>query len=255
MTYIANRDTQDDIALGRVDGATSWSKFAYRSSLTLAQGESLVMSDNTTTTLDILLSDETFDITYDQTVDGAGTNGATELTFFYLNPAGEFAQATHVLGNTGSDVTSFSGLGINRVAVSASGTDDRNMNDINITASTAGSVQAFIAKDVSVTEQSFFFIPSNSTGIIKSFSASVVQDALLFKPRVTIRGYAFNRNIQTYFRIFNYTIDASRDNNPPPLLEEFVLTAGDVLYYTAQLDNANPSEVALRFRLNVYENS
>lgn len=93
------------------------------------------------------VDDITADITYNSGTDGAGggATGATQLYFFYIDSNGLPAEAAHTLGSDGSDTTAFSGLGINRIAVLASGSNDTNVNDITITATTGGSNQAQIA--------------------------------------------------------------------------------------------------------------
>jgi len=137
---------QDEIRIGLRPGVTGWTKFGYRTDLQSASGEQTVWA--TTGNFTPLTSAETFDIAYDGTgggsTDGAGTTGATELTFFYIDANGKEATATHTLGTDGDDTTSFTGFGINRCAVSASGSNDTNVSAITITATTAGTTQAII---------------------------------------------------------------------------------------------------------------
>jgi hypothetical protein len=114
-------DPQDQITRGLVSDASQLNKFGFRDDVDIASGDALIIADNTTNTPTILTTADTFDIAYNNTTDGASTTGALSLLISYLDSNADLQTATHTLGSTGSDTTSFSGLGINRVVVLSHG--------------------------------------------------------------------------------------------------------------------------------------
>jgi hypothetical protein len=244
------------VSLGRRTGVKAWNKFGYRTNLSAAGGDELIEASGTITTPTILTTASTFTITYDGTgggyTDGAGTTGATQLTIYYLNSDGEEAIAAHTLGTDGSDVTSFSGLGINRVAVSDSGANETNASNITITATTGGSVQAFIPAGQGVTQQCIFHIATNKKGVAKFLflSANKLSGS---NPKIVFKGWVYSRTVNCRFEIFRFTMD-TQSVNQITLIDpvNFALSKGDVLYFTADTDNNN-TIAECRFSLNAYD--
>jgi len=245
---------QDEIRIGRRAGADGWTKFGYRDDLQSASGEQTIWAASGNFTP--LTSAETFDIAYDGTAggstDGAGTNGATELAFYYIDSDGLPAISTHTLGTDGSDTTSFSGLGINRVAVSASGSNDYNTSDITVTATTSGTTQAIIPAEGSVTQQAIYFNGSNHDAILKYlfFNVNKLSGS---NPKVTVKAYVYNRAVATRYEVFRHIIDTQSENTitiTEPV--GFNLSPTDVLYFTADTDQ-NDTVITLRFSLNQYQ--
>lgn len=240
-------DYETEIALGLRPGISKFNKFAFRSDLDTEDGDALIIADNTTNSLTILQSASTFTIAYNSSTDGLGTTGATELTFFYIDANGDKAVFAHTLGDDGSDITSFSGLGINRIAVSASGSNDTNGSGITVTATTGSSVQSFLAAGTSVTEQAFFFNVSNGISLIEYVFINVRKLSGGSSPRVTIIGTVYSRAVDTAYEVVRINIDTSVENtislfDPIP----FTLNPQDVIYFTAST-NTNNTAVNIRF--------
>lgn len=244
---------QDEITRNLRGGVTQLNKFAYRDAVDTADGEALVISDSTTNTPTILTTASTFTITYNNATDGASTTGALSLLFTYLDGNEDQQTATHTLGSTGSDVTSFSGLGINRVVVLSSGSVTYNTNDITITATTGGSVQAFIQAEASVTEQLWIHIPRNTKPVQKYLFLNALRISGGASPRVRFKIYAYSRITSTRYRIFNYLIDtAVEDSKEFVDPSNFPYSARDVIYVTAETDTNN-TEVSAKLSLNIYD--
>ena len=245
---------QDEIVIGRRGGVRHFNKFGYRSDLSSGGGEQTIWA--TTGNFTPQTSASTYTIAYNNGTDGSGNNGATQLFFDYLDSDGIERETVHVLGSTGSDVTSFSGLGINRVSVSASGSDNFNANDITITETTGGTKQAFIPAEQSVTQQCIFHCAYNSKAIAKYLNINALRlQGSGGSPTITIKGYVFNRNVSTRFEIFRTEIDTAIENHveiTEPI--GFKLTESDVLYFVADSDT-NSTQVVMRFSLNEYENA
>lgn len=243
---------QDEVAIGRRSGVTPWNKFAFREDLTSAGGEQTIWA--TTGNYTVPTSADTYTIIYNNATDGDGTNGALILTFYHIDENGLPEIITHTLGSDGSDETSFSGLGINRIAVSSSGSDTYNANDITITHTTSGDTMAVIPATGSVTQQAIFHVGSNHTAIAKflTFNVNKLSGS---NPKVTVKGYVFNRGVSTRFEIYRHVIDTQSENTVTvvdPI--GFKLNATDVLYFVADTDQNN-TIITMRFSLNEYQNN
>jgi len=145
---------QDEIRIGRRTGVVGWTKFGYRNDLTAANGEETVWAS--TGNFVPLITSSTFNISYTAASDGSTSAGARVLTFWYVNDSGLPTVATHALGSSGNDTTSFGGFGINRVAVSSSGATETNGANIRISTVGGGNIQALVPAGEGVTQQSIF---------------------------------------------------------------------------------------------------
>lgn len=256
-TLVRAVDFYDEVARGLRSGVSKWNKFGYRSDIDNADGEHVIWESDTPT-FTPLTAASTFDIAYDGTAggstDGSGTTGATQLTFYYIDSDGKEAIAAHNLGTDGTDTTSFSGFGINRVVVSASGSNDTNVSAITITATTGGSVQATIPAGQGVSQQMIFFVAANRQANAKYLLLNVRKlTGSGGSPRVTFKGYVYNRSIGTRFEVFRLNVDTSVENTieiQDPF--GFTLNATDVLYFVADTDTNNTS-VTGRFSLVTYQ--
>ena len=240
---------QDEISRGLRGGVTQWNKFSYRTTTTAAGGEQTIWATNTNFT--VLTSASTFTITYNNATDGASTTGARSLLFYYLDANERLATATHVLGSTGSDVTSFTGLGINRAVVVVSGTATYNTNDITITETTGGTTQAIIPALGSVTQQAIFHLPNNANGSVKwlRMRANRLSGS---NPIILFKIYVYNRGTATRYEVFRETLDTGTDtvmDIKDPC--NFSLNPRDVIYFVMDTDRDN-TIASCRFSLNVY---
>jgi hypothetical protein len=246
-------DTFDDILIGRNAGASAWSKFSFRDGLDAADGEQTVWA--TTGNFTPMTTASTFTVTYNSTTDGEGTTGARLLQFYYLDADKNLQEATHTLGSDGSDVTAFTGLGINRVAVALSGTLTYNANDITVTATSGGfGTQAIVPALGSVTQQSMFHVPIGYTGSVKSIWLNAIRLSGGSTPKIVIKAYVFSRLVSTRFEIFRAEFDTNSDNfvfYPEPV--GFRLSPQDVVYFVADTDT-NSTDVGVRYSLHLYQN-
>jgi len=252
---VRGNDFYDEVARGLRSGVSKFNKFGYNPGIAAASGEVPIWASSATS-FTPLTSAETFDIAYDGTgggsTDGAGTTGATQLTFYYIDSDGLDAIATHTLGTDGTDTTSFSGYGINRCVVSANGGDTFNASNITITATTSGTVQAFIPAEQSVTQQLMFFVASNRTANARWLWMNINKTSG-GNPIVNVKGYVYNRGIDTRFEVFRMNIDTAVENTESvgdPL--GFTLNPTDVLYFVADTDKDN-TVVTGRFSLITYQ--
>lgn len=246
-------DPQDDISRSLRAGVSYLNKWGFRTDVDTLDGDALIIADNTTNTPTVLTSSSTFTITYTPASDGSTSNGATSLQFIYLDANENLQTAVHVLGSSGSDVTSFSGIAINRCVVVSSGSTKSNGADITITATTGGSVQAFLPSGTGVTQQVWGNVPINTIGVAKFLFLSALKISGGGSPRVTFKVFVHNRAISTTFEVFRYTMDTSVENSltiVDPI--NFVFSARDTFWITASTDTNN-TEVSGRVSLNLYE--
>lgn len=240
----------DEVVLGNVAGVRSFTKFGYRNDLASASGEQTVWA--TTGNFSPMTVPSTFTITYNSSNDGAGTTGATYLYFDYVDENEIARQETHILGSTGTDTTSFRGLGINRIAVALSGTNTTNVSDITVTETRGGTTQGFVPAGNGVTQQCIFHTASDSYAIGKylTFNVNKLSGS---NPKVTVKGYVYNRNVNTKFEVYRHIIDTQSDTTvsvTEPV--GFRLSPTDILYFVADTDQNN-TIMTLRFSLLEYK--
>jgi hypothetical protein len=247
-----NTTYQHEVAAGNVEGSYLWNKFGYN--LDVDSGSEEIISSwggafdpNT----DIITTAQTFDIAYDGTAggstDGAGTTGATQLFFTYLDEDFTQQTAVHVLGADGTDTTSFSGVGINRVVVLANGGLGWNASDITVTATTDSTTQAQIPAMGSVTQQSIFHSQVGFNFMADYLRVNILKLSGGSAPKVTIKAYSWSRVTSTRYEVFRDQVDTGVENHIELRLKQpFVIGGREVLYFTASTD-VNNTQVKCRF--------
>lgn len=250
---IAVRPTipEDEIVIGKRSGVRHFTQFGYGTNLTAAGGEEVIWA--TSAAFTPMTTASTFTITYNNTTDGEGQNGALTIYIDYIDSNGLAQQTTHTLGSSGSDVTSFSGLGINRGAISSSGSTDTNGSAITITETTGGTTQGYIPAGEGVTQQAIYHVDSNSYAVGKLLYIKCNKLSGGSSPRVLIKAYVYNRAVQTKYQIFRDTINTATDttvNLTEPV--GFRLSPTDIVYFVADTDT-NSTEVDIRFSVVEYK--
>lgn len=241
----------DEAVIGKRSGVRHFTKFCYRENLVAASGPQTVWA-TTGSNFVPLVNTTTFTVIYNSNAEGFGRNGARQLFFDYVDDQGLWKNANHVIGTSGVDVTSFSGLGINRVACSLTGSSQYNSTVIQINATNLGSLQAIVPASDGVTQQAIFHTDSNSYGVIKEMYIQATKPGG-GNAKVLVKGYAFNRNIRTRFELFRSTIDTTAET--AIVLAKPVgirLSPTDVFYFTADTDT-NAANIAIRFSLLEYK--
>lgn len=238
---------RDNAAIGRIGGISVVNKFAIDNDLDTIDGEVTIWELGTR--LVPMTTAETFTITYNNSTDGAGTTGARTLYFSYSDSNRAQQVAVHTLGSSGSDVTSFSGLGINRIAVSSAGTAKTNNNAITVTNTTTGNNQAYIPSGTGVTQQCFYFSKEDAWSVADYLLLNTQKTGGGASPVVTFKGYVHDFGTATKFLVFQGTIDTRVDSVlqvQPSWGFPFVGSA--LLEFTAQT-NTNDTTVNCRFSL------
>lgn len=244
-------DEQDLILLNYSRPHFSFNKFGYRLSASAAGGDEILWAS--TDTFSVMTTADTFDIAYTNTTDGAGQTGATILLIDYIDSDFNLQQSTHVLGSSGSDTTSFSGLGINRAVVVSSGSNNKNASEIKMTDTTGGGTQAVIPAAASVTQQLILHLPIGFDGVLKYVKLDTNRLSGGGTPAVVFKINIFNRLVNTTYQIRRYTIDTDivtdiTEADPVGIS----LSGRDVVYVTMDTDT-NSTEANGSFGVNLYK--
>ena len=230
---------QDEIRVGRRSGVTGFTKFALRSGLSASAGQQVIWtaSDDTFTPM---TSAETYTISYNQLNDGLGTNGALTLAITHVNSDGNPEIFIHTLGDDGSDVTSASGYGINRVAVASSGSSNYNVNDITVTSTISETTQAHVQATNGVTQQAIFHTGFNSDAVGKWLWVLHNKLSGGGDVRAVVRGFIFNKIFQNQYLVFRGVID-TRSKPEIDITDPvgFNFSPSDVIWFTIDTDSAS----------------
>ena len=238
-----------EAALGRIPNTAIVNKWGYNTDVDTAVEEVIASFGGAFNPVSAIMTvSQTFTITYNGTTDGAATTGALSLFFTYLD--GNFKEqfALHTLGGDGSDVTAFTGLGINRVVVLSNGGLGHNVNDITITATTDTTNQAQIPALSSVTQQCIYHVPIGKTILLDFIFINVLKLAGQGgSPKVSVFIYSWSRVTLTNYAIGEIDIDTDVENtvslNPK---QPFIITGREVVYLTS-LTDSNNTKVNARF--------
>jgi hypothetical protein len=191
---------------------------------------------------------QTFTITYTNTLDGSTATGARSLIITYLDASYNEVSAIHTLGSTGSDVTAFTGFGINRVVVFSNGGLGTNGSDIRLLGTISTTIQAMIPAGKSVTQQCIYHVGIGYTFLMRLLHINALKLSGGSSPRLTFRGYSWSRVTQTKYQVFSADLDTDVENTIEVTFDGDPLkfTGREVIFFTAET-NTNNTEVNLRF--------
>lgn len=231
------------LGLGKIEGGSLVNKFGFNPDIDNGQEEIIASFGGTFNPVtDIMSTAQTYTITYNSTTDGLGTNGALSLLITNFNASFQEEIQIHTLSNTGSDTTSFTGLGINRAVVLSTGSEPYNVNDITIAATTDTTTQALIPTESSVTQQLIFHTEISKTLLLNHVSINLLKTSGGSIPKVMIRGYSWSRVTNTRYLFFKKEIDAAIINDlEPNFAQPFSFLGREVIYFTLETDQNNTS--------------
>ena len=234
-----------EAALGRRQGATTWNKFGYNNDIDIGT-ETVWAYGGTFTRIDTA---STFTVVSSSANDvlTSGT-GAWNVIIYYID-SNRLAQTVVVpLNGLTPVVTAISGLGINRVAIYNSGSSDVNEGNITVTATTGGSVQAYIPAGEGTTQQCIFFTQDSHQFLADWLHININRiSGGGGSPRVTIKGWVYSYVSTAKYLVFQKTIDTTVENTSDiHPSQPFVVGEKSILYFEATTDTNN-TVVNLRF--------
>jgi hypothetical protein len=246
-------DMQEEISLGRRSGVTAWAKFGHRSLLAGGGAETVWdTTGNYTPPATATAMRIAYDGTGGGTTDGADTTGARVLRIWHIDSAGLPAVLDHTLGTDGSDDTTETTLGINRVAIIGAGTLGYNASAITVTAVTGGAKLAVVPAADGITQQAFFHVGSNHDALFK-FLFIHMNKASGGAATVEFKGHVYNRTLGTTAEVFRITLDDSVEVSATLSPQvPFAVPATGVLYFTANTTR-DGAEAVVRFSGNEYQ--
>jgi len=246
-TIVRPTDNRYEIALSRRQGYTTWNKFGKNNDVDVGT-ETIWSVGGVFTRIDTA---STFTIVSSSVQDTLTTGtGAWNVVIYYIDSTRTAAVGVVPLTGTTPTVTSFTGLGINRVALYNTGSGDINAGTITITATTGGTVQAEIPAGEGTTQQCLFFSQAGHTALLDWMLINVTRlSGGGAQPTVIIRGWVYSYVSTAKYLVFQHTIDSAVENtvelNPS---QPFVVGEKSIFWLEATTDTNNTT-VSGRFSL------
>ena len=245
-TVVRPTEFKYEVALGRRQGSTTWNKWGYNADIDIGT-EAVWAYGGLFTRIDTA---STFTVVSSSAQDilTSGT-GAWNVVIYYIDSTRTAATVVVPLNGTTPVVTSVTGLGINRVAIYNSGSGDSNAGNITITATTGGSVQAYIPAGEGTTQQAIFFTQANHVALADWLTINVNKISGGGSPRVTIKIWVYSYISTAKYLVFSKTIDTSVENNIELTPSQpFVISESSIFWIEATSDTNN-TIVSSRFSL------
>lgn len=234
-TVVRPTDYYSEVAMGKRQGRTVVNKWGVNNDVDTGT-EEVVSSwggafDPST---DVMTTAQTFTITYSNASDGSTQSGARSLLITYIDENYKSQTATHTLGSSGSDITSFTGFGINRAVVLSNGGAGWNVQNITITATSDGTTQAQIPSLASVTQQMIYHTQINHTLLADWLFLNALKIGGGSNPIVTFKIYSWSRVTETRYKVFEYRIDtADKESIELKPSQKFAFGGREVIWITA----------------------
>lgn len=191
--------------------------------------------------------------------DAADTNttgtGAWLIAIFGLDENyNEVEELTLALNGT-TPVTSVNSYrAINRVAVSYSGSGQKNAGTITLTQSSSGLTLASIPIGESVTQQCIYTVPAGYTAFLRRVELNLGKTGGGANPKIEGEVYSWNPLSNTRYNVSTFILDSQRQNNiifEQPFANPTAST--NTITINATSDTAN-TEVFCRFFMDVVLN-
>jgi len=228
-----------EVALGRRQGATTWNLFGFNGDVDI--GTEVLGAQGGTFTF--LTAASTLTIVSSSTDDDgspAGT-GANSLVIYGID-ANRVSQIEVItLNGTTPVVTTTTWLGVNRAAIYLAGSTYNNVGNITITATTGGSVQAYIPATKGSTQQLIFFTQADHQLLLDW----IVLDAERLagggsNPRVQFRGWVWsavsNAKYEVIYSLLDLNIESEHVYNTT---QPFVIGEKSAFWIEATTDVNN----------------
>lgn len=245
-------DFRYEIAQGLRRGYETWNKFGFNEDIDTG-GEEIVAAFGGTFTI-LSSSGDTLDVVSDSSEDAVGGTGSSSIQIVGVLADGSHGSEIITLTGLTPVTTSSSFRGINRVQILSSGSNQANVGDITITASTGGSVQALVPAEESVTEQCIFHVGENFTFLADYLFINVNKISGGGSPRVTVKAWVYSYTTNSKYEVFRYTIDTGVENTVElSPSQPFIIGENQVLYFTAETNVSN-TIASVRFSGVLIEN-
>jgi len=249
MAYLADiMSPLNDIGIntGGTSGAVEVNKFGINAAIDTGTEELLATYGGAFLPANIMTTAQTFTITYTDTLDGATAAGVRVLGITYIDENYEEQTAIHVLGSDGSDVTAFTGFGINRVYAYTFGSTNVTGANIDLTATIDATLQARIPAGDAVTKQCVYHVPINKQFKLYYMNMNVRKLAGGGgDPEVVFKLYSYSRITFGKYNVDEQVVDGNNSNNLELTFPQPIIFGGrEVIFLTATTDINNTSSFA-----------
>ena len=239
-------DFTTEVALGRRQGMSTWSKFGYNDDIDTGTQE-VIASFGGAFDQEIG-SGETMDIvsTSANDTNSSGT-GVRQVVIFGVDENWDEQTEVLALNGTSAVTTTGSWLGINRMTIFTSGSADSNVGTITATATTSSNTMAEMPAGQGTTQQCIFYVPDGHRFLATWVYLDAIKSSGGGSPEVTFYGYVYSDVVNSRFEIYRDTIDTSIGDhvNLAPA-EPFLVGERSILWFEAGT-SANNTSVRGRF--------
>jgi hypothetical protein len=239
-------DYRYEVALTRRQGSTNWNKYGFNSDVDV--GTEVLWSYGGLHT--ILTSASTLSVVSSSANDTAAGTGARQITITGVDGNNDTLVENVTLNGVTPVVTSGTFLGVNRVQVISSGSGTVNAGDITITASTGGSVQAYLATGTSITQQCIFFTQAEHISLCDWLQLNCVKiSGGGGSPVVTFKAWLYLYDSNTKYEILRQTIDTTVENTIQLVPSQPLIIPAKSVFWIEVTTDINNTSASGRFSL------
>lgn len=236
-----------EAALGRRQGATTWNKFGYNADVDIgteviaAFGGSF--SPLTTASTLTIVSSSTDD-------DGspAGT-GANSIVIYGIDANRKSQTEVVTLNGTTNVVTATTWLGVNRAAIYLAGSTLTNVGNITITATTGGTVQAYLPAGEGTTQQLIYFTQADHQALADWLILNAARFNTGTEPIVTFKGWVYSAVSNAKYEVFRQVVDCNLEDHIELRPSQPFVIGEKSCFWIEATTQVNNTAVAGRFSL------
>jgi len=226
----------EEVALGRRQGWTTWNKFGYNNDVDT--GTEIVAAFGGT--FSRMTSADTLSIVSSDANDTNGGTGVNTIVIYGIDGNRDPQTKVYNMDGLTPVVTTDTWLGVNRVAIFLFGSGEANAGNITITATSAGSTQAYIPAGDGVTQQMIFHVPRDHNFLATYLYFNVNKISGGASPVVTLKGLVYSAVNGGVQEVWRETIDTSVVNDIEVVpTEPFPISEKSILYFTATTNSDN----------------
>lgn len=235
-------DFTAEVALGRRQGSTTWSKFGYNTDVDAATPEVLASFGGAFNQK--LIPGETLDIVSTSANDASPSGTGVRLLVIFGVDA-NWDEVTEVVAMNGLSTvtTTNSFIGVNRMTIFTSGTADSNVGIITATATTSGNTMAEMPAGDGTTQQCLFYVPQSHQFLATWLYLNAVKlSGGGSNPDVTFKMFVYSAVVDSIFEVYRDNIDLSIETTKQLSPgEPFVVGEKSILWVEASTTANNTS--------------
>lgn len=237
-------DFRYEAALGRRQNTTTWNKFGYNDDIDIGT-ETVWSYGGTWARIDTA---GTMTVTSTSVEDKLTTGtGAWNVVIYYVDANREAKTVVVPLNGTSNVTTTETALGINRVALYNTGSNDINVGVITVRIN--GTVQASIPASEGATQQAIFFTQSNHTTLMDWMLINIGKTSGGASPKVTLKGWVYSYVSTAKYLVFRQVVDTSVENTIELKPSQPFVVGEKSIFWLEATTNTNDTAVSARFSL------